>query len=249
MGGILNGMALHGGIIPYGGTFLVFSDYMRPSIRLAAIMKTHVIYVFTHDSIGVGEDGPRTSLLSIWLPCAPSPASRSCGRPMPARPWRPGGWRWHTGGPGGAGFEPPESCPRCRSPRSCCARALPWRLRAGWRGRAGCRHPGQWVGGRRGHGGARPLRSKECQPVWSPCPAGSSSTPSRWRIERASCCPICRMWPWRRAWRWAGTSTSERAAPQLRSTASGLGALPDGDARVRHHGHERGGQGLALLGR
>ena len=58
MGGIMNGMALHGGIRPYGGTFLVFSDYMRPAIRLAAIMELDVIYVFTHDSIGVGEDGP-----------------------------------------------------------------------------------------------------------------------------------------------------------------------------------------------
>lgn len=58
MGGILNGMALHGGVRPYGGTFLVFSDYMRPSIRLAALMEAPVIYVFTHDSIGVGEDGP-----------------------------------------------------------------------------------------------------------------------------------------------------------------------------------------------
>jgi transketolase len=58
MGGILNGMALHGGLIPYGATFLIFSDYMRPAIRLAALMKLHVIYVFTHDSIGLGEDGP-----------------------------------------------------------------------------------------------------------------------------------------------------------------------------------------------
>lgn len=58
MGGILNGLVLHGGIFPYGGTFLVFSDYMRPSIRLAAIMSLPVVYVFTHDSIGVGEDGP-----------------------------------------------------------------------------------------------------------------------------------------------------------------------------------------------
>ncbi|MBW2086978.1 MAG: transketolase, partial [Deltaproteobacteria bacterium] len=58
MGSILNGMALHGGLIPYGGTFLVFSDYMRPSIRLAALMGLRVIYVFTHDSIGLGEDGP-----------------------------------------------------------------------------------------------------------------------------------------------------------------------------------------------
>jgi transketolase len=58
MGSVLNGMALHGGIIPYGGTFLIFSDYMRPAIRLAALMGLKVIYVFTHDSIGLGEDGP-----------------------------------------------------------------------------------------------------------------------------------------------------------------------------------------------
>ena len=58
MGAILNGMALHGGLIPFGATFFVFSDYLRPSIRMAALMKLHVIYVFTHDSIGLGEDGP-----------------------------------------------------------------------------------------------------------------------------------------------------------------------------------------------
>ena len=58
MGAILSGMALHGGVIPYGGTFLVFSDYMRASVRLAALMGVPVIYIFTHDSIGVGEDGP-----------------------------------------------------------------------------------------------------------------------------------------------------------------------------------------------
>ena len=58
MGGIMNGLALHGGVRPYGGTFLVFSDYLRPSIRLAALMDQPVVYVFTHDSIGVGEDGP-----------------------------------------------------------------------------------------------------------------------------------------------------------------------------------------------
>jgi transketolase len=58
MGGILSGMALHGGLRPYGGTFLVFSDYMRPAVRLAALMELPVIYVYTHDSIGLGEDGP-----------------------------------------------------------------------------------------------------------------------------------------------------------------------------------------------
>ncbi len=58
MGAILNGMAAHGGTTPYGATFLIFSDYMRPAIRLAALSELHVIYVFTHDSIGLGEDGP-----------------------------------------------------------------------------------------------------------------------------------------------------------------------------------------------
>jgi len=57
MGAIMNGLALYGGFIPYGGTFLVFSDYMRPAVRMAAIMKLQVVFVFTHDSIGLGEDG------------------------------------------------------------------------------------------------------------------------------------------------------------------------------------------------
>lgn len=58
MGAAMNGMALHGGILPYSGTFLVFADYCRPAIRLSALMGVRVIYVMTHDSIGVGEDGP-----------------------------------------------------------------------------------------------------------------------------------------------------------------------------------------------
>ncbi|MDB5662086.1 MAG: transketolase, partial [Sphingomonas bacterium] len=58
MAAAMNGMALHGGVIPYGGTFLVFSDYCRPAIRLSALQQTRVVYVMTHDSIGLGEDGP-----------------------------------------------------------------------------------------------------------------------------------------------------------------------------------------------
>ncbi|CAN5638488.1 transketolase [soil metagenome] len=58
MGSVMNGMVLHGGVRPYGGTFLIFSDYMRPPIRLAALMEQPTIYVFTHDSVGLGEDGP-----------------------------------------------------------------------------------------------------------------------------------------------------------------------------------------------
>lgn len=58
MGAVMNGLALYDGFIPYGGTFLCFSDYMRPAMRLASLMKLRVIYVMTHDSIGLGEDGP-----------------------------------------------------------------------------------------------------------------------------------------------------------------------------------------------
>ncbi len=81
MAGIMNGLALHGGLIPYGGTFLVFSDYARNAIRLAALMKIRTLFVLSHDSIGVGEDGPThqpiehtASLrlipnLHVWRPC------------------------------------------------------------------------------------------------------------------------------------------------------------------------------------
>ncbi len=81
MSAMMNGIALHGGFIPYGGTFLVFSDYARNAIRLSALMKQHVIFIYTHDSIGLGEDGPThqpvehiNSLrlipnLSVWRPC------------------------------------------------------------------------------------------------------------------------------------------------------------------------------------
>jgi transketolase len=58
MGAIVNGLAVHGGFVPYGSTFLIFSDYMRPAIRLAALMGIHVVHVFTHDSVALGEDGP-----------------------------------------------------------------------------------------------------------------------------------------------------------------------------------------------
>ena len=58
MGAIANGLAVHGGILPYTATFLTFSDYMRPPIRLAALMRTHAVFIFTHDSVGLGEDGP-----------------------------------------------------------------------------------------------------------------------------------------------------------------------------------------------
>ena len=81
MGAIMNGIALHGGFIPFGGTFLVFSDYARNALRMASIIEAGSIFVLTHDSIGLGEDGPThqpvehlASLrmiphMEVWRPC------------------------------------------------------------------------------------------------------------------------------------------------------------------------------------
>ena len=100
MAAIMNGMALHGGLIPYGGTFLTFSDYSRNAIRMAALMKQRVVHVFTHDSIGLGEDGPThqsiehaASLrlipgLDVWRPCdtAETVIAWACAIESKARP-------------------------------------------------------------------------------------------------------------------------------------------------------------------
>ncbi len=100
MAAVMNGIALHGGFIPYGGTFLTFSDYSRNAIRMAALMKLRVIHVFTHDSIGLGEDGPThqsiehaASLrlipgLDVWRPCdtAETAVAWACAIESKARP-------------------------------------------------------------------------------------------------------------------------------------------------------------------
>ncbi|CAM5198669.1 hypothetical protein OURE66S_03481 [Oligella ureolytica] len=69
MAGVMNGLALHGGYLPFGGTFLTFSDYSRNAIRMAALMKQRVVHVFTHDSIGLGEMVLPTNRLSMPVAC------------------------------------------------------------------------------------------------------------------------------------------------------------------------------------
>ncbi len=100
MGSVLNGMAYHGGFVPYGSTFLVFSDYMRPPIRLAALSHLHVVHVFTHDSVGLGEDGPTHQPIEHLL------ALRAIPNSLVVRPADPNetavAWRIaleHRGGP------------------------------------------------------------------------------------------------------------------------------------------------------
>jgi transketolase len=85
MAAAVNGMALHGGVLPFGSTFFVFADYLRPALRLSALMQTHVVYVFTHDSIAVGEDGPTHQpvehLASLrTIPGGHRPPARRCKR-------------------------------------------------------------------------------------------------------------------------------------------------------------------------
>ena len=93
MAAAMNGMALHGGIVPYGGTFLVFTDYCRPSIRLSALMGQRVIYVMTHDSIGLGEDGPTHQPVEHLAACAPCPTSTCFVLPIRSRRRNAGSWR------------------------------------------------------------------------------------------------------------------------------------------------------------
>ena len=81
MGSAVNGIGVHGGCVkPYGSTFLIFSDYMRPAVRLAALMKLPVVYVWTHDSVGLGEDGPTHQPVETYAALRAIPVSGSCGR-------------------------------------------------------------------------------------------------------------------------------------------------------------------------
>ena len=136
MAAALTGMAHHGGVLPFGATFLSFSDYMRPSIRLAALSKAHVIYVWTHDSIALGEDGPTHQPVEQLAGLRAMPnlmVMRPATRP---RRWRRGGSRCSTR-TGRSG-----SCSRGRSSRCWTARRSrrrpgSRRARTCWRTRGG----------------------------------------------------------------------------------------------------------------
>jgi transketolase len=90
MSAIMNGMAAHGGFIPYGGTFLTFCDYSRNALRMAALMEMRVNFVFTHDSIGLGEDGPTHQPIEQLAGLRAIPHMESGGPAMARRPRRRG---------------------------------------------------------------------------------------------------------------------------------------------------------------
>ena len=93
MAAIMNGVALHGGLIPYGATFLMFMEYARNAVRMSALMKQRVIYVFTHDSIGPAKTARPTSRSSSWSPCAPRRTWIPGVRPTRSSPRWPGSMR------------------------------------------------------------------------------------------------------------------------------------------------------------
>ncbi len=144
MGGVMNGMAVHGGALPVGGTFLTFSDYMRGAIRLAAITEAHVVYSFTHDSLGLGEDGPTHQPVEHLAAPGPCPACSCCARPTPTRRRRRGRSRWTTTAPSPW----PSAARTSRCSRAPTAVAWPGGLPAPAGG-------GEPRPGHRRHGGAR----------------------------------------------------------------------------------------------
>jgi transketolase len=214
MAAAMNGMALHGGIIPYSGTFLVFSDYSRPAIRLGALMGQRVIHVMTHDSIGVGEDGP------THQPVEHVASLRNDSEPAGVPP---GGWRGNGGGLGmalardgravadrahpaepGAGAQDAHRreprgqgrlCPLARHGRrrSCCWRRVR-KSRSRWRRRRLLEAEG--IGAR--------VVSMPCFELFAPA-AG------KYRAGHAGQ-GNCPRWRWKRACATAGTAGSGRKA-------------------------------------
>lgn len=93
MAGLMNGLALHGGFIPYGGSFLVFTDYAKPALRLSSLMRCRTIHVMTHDSVAVGEDGPTHQPVEHLAGLRAIPGFAFFVLPMPSRSPSAGSWR------------------------------------------------------------------------------------------------------------------------------------------------------------
>ena len=185
MAAAMNGMALHGGIIPYGGTFLTFSDYCRPAIRLAALMKCRTIFIMTHDSIGLGEDGPTHQPVEHVPALAHDP--QPAGLP-PGRRGRDGGMLGHRAEeqapPVAARADPPESGDgpdRAHRPKTCRPRAaISWRPPMA-SGRSPSSPPAPRS--RSPSTPAKPFRPRASAPPSSRCRAGNCSK-NRTRLTR-----------------------------------------------------------------
>ena len=253
----MNGMAVHGGIIPYGGTFLVFADYCRPALRLAALMRQRVIFVATHDSIGLGEDGPThqpveqlASLRAIpnMLVFRPADAVET------AECWELA--LRQSDGPSALALTRQE-LPTLRDRAHRREPVRPRRLLLPRERRAARRHhPRHRLRGASGAGGARAAgRRRASRPPWCRCPAGSCSS-ARTRPIGRPCWAPPRAWRSRPPRRSAGRAMSPArptwsacaaSAPAGRSSsctsisASRPSTSPNGRARCWLLGRSRRG--------
>ena len=224
MAAAMNGIALHGGLIPYGGTFLVFTDYCRPAIRLSALMRQRVIYVMTHDSIGLGEDGPThqpvehlASLraipnLNVFRPADGVETAECWELALTAR--------GHAVDPRADAAGRAERCAPPTTDENLCAKGAYVLAEAeGGARRHAARHR---LGGRRRHGGARTLLAKdgiEAAVVSMPC----------WELFAA---------PARRLPR-GGAGHAPRASPSRPRVGFGWERWLGEQGRLRRHGRLR----------
>ena len=255
MAAIMNGIALHGGYIPYGGTFLTFSDYSRNAIRMAALMKRRVIHVFTHDSIGLGEDGPThqsiehaASLrlipnLDVWRPCDTAETAVAWAVALRERD-----------AADRAAAVAPEPAVRAQGRR--CERHQQGRLRAGRAGRgrparqaAGGdhRHRLRGAAGAEGAGAAGQPKAIAVRVV--SMPSTTAFDRQERRLQGAACCPrgvpriavemgVTDFW-------WKYGCAAVVGIDTLRRVGAGAGAVQ----ALRLHGRERGRHGAAVLSR
>ena len=211
MAAAMNGMALHGGIVPYAGTFLIFSDYLRPALRLAALMRQQAIYVLTHDSIGLGEDGPTHQPVEHLASLRAMPNCAYFVRPTRWRRSNAGPRRWRTGPGLRSSRSPARPCRRCAVRRTIAA--SPQRAAMCWRRRAAeplarcCSRPDP-----RFPLPSRPgqcSRTRDSRPRSARSPAGSSSRSSR--LPGANPC-------------WAATPSASESRPHAVSAGNAISA-------------------------
>ena len=215
MGAMLNGMAAHGGVVPVGVTYLVFSDYMRPTLRLAAMMNLPVPFVFSHDSIGIGRNGPTHQPVEYLASLRAIPnmlVLRPADAVEAAECWEIA--LGNRTGPSSLIFarqplEPVRTDGRARTARA----AAPTCVAEGRRAAHGRRRSSRPA--RRSASRSRPAgywRPKGCRPRWSRCRPGSCSRRRTRPIARRFSAGERYAWPWRRRCAWDGTAISVRTA-------------------------------------
>ena len=246
MSAIANGLALHGGFIPYVGTFLTFSDYARNALRMAALMKLRAIFVYTHDSIGLGEDGPTHQSIEHAASLRLIPGH---GRLAPLRHGGDGGRlgrrdRARRRADGAAVHAPELAVPAARR------RAIGDIRRGGyvladWNGERGARgdHRDRLRGRARDVGARERSPTKASPCAWCRCPAPASSSARTPPSAQACCRPACRASRSRPASPTAGASTSApptiRAARWSASTVRRIGARGRAVQAFRLHRRQR----------